>query len=111
MNNVTAIVTGGTNVSVGSAHVTQSVTAHTEWEVEVGRLLDVLAEAAPALPEGAKQALTPLIDEARDGTVAADTSRVRRALDGIGEFLSDTAAGALGAHLATQIPQVLAMLG
>ncbi|MFJ4036901.1 hypothetical protein ACIPVB_02355 [Microbacterium sp. NPDC090007] len=111
VNNVTAIVTGGTNVNVGGSHLTQSLTASTEWGVEVARLLDVLADAVPALPEGSKGALAPLIGEAHDATVAGDSSRVRRALNAIGVFLADTATGALGGHLASQIPQVLALLG
>lgn len=111
VNNVTTHVTRSTNVSVGSAHVTQTSTVGPQWVEEVTSLLEVLGQSLSALPESIAAAVQPLLDEAREATDKNEPSRAKKALGRVADFLNDTTAGALGGHLATQIPQILAILG
>ncbi|MFC7925180.1 hypothetical protein [Microbacterium laevaniformans] len=107
----TTHITGSTNVSVASSHVTQTAVTHPHWSDEVLRLLEVVEQSIVALPEGIAGSVRPLLEEARDSAEREEPSLAKRALNRITDILSDSAAGALGGHLATQIPQVLAMMG
>lgn len=111
VNKVTTHVTGSTNVSVGSSYVMQTATMDPSWASEVTRLLEIISQSLPALPADIGEVVVPLVEEAVEGAAGAELSRVKRALGRIADLLNDTAAGALGGHLATQIPQVLALLG
>ncbi|WP_218682011.1 hypothetical protein [Microbacterium sp. BF1] len=98
-------------MTVGSSHVTQTATVDSRWHDEAESLLQLLSESLVALPEEARDAVAPLVEDARGGVAEQNPSRVKRALGKVGEFLGSTASGALGGHLATQIPTVLALLG
>lgn len=111
VSHVTTTVTGSTNVTVGSSHVTQTATVPTSWSEDVERLLALLSESLVALPSEVGEAIVPLVQDARDAAREQSPSRAKRALDKIAEFLGATASGALGGHLASQIPAVVALLG
>ncbi|QNA93166.1 MULTISPECIES: hypothetical protein [unclassified Microbacterium] len=110
VSHVTTHITDSTNVSVGSSNVTQTATIQASWADEVTRLLEIVGQSMAALPDKVGDAIAPLVEDAREGVAAEEKSRVKRALSSIAGFLNDTAAGALGGHLATQIPQVMALL-
>ena len=107
----TTHISGSTNVSVASSHVTQTAHVQSQWADEVTRLLAVVEQAVVALPDEVAVLVTSLVEETRGGVERSDPSWAKRALNRIAGVLSDSAAGALGGHLATQIPQVLAMMG
>lgn len=102
---------GSANIAQGNHDVQQHL-IHSEMWVDQGlQLANVLEQALPTMATDLGDALREQLIQFRSELQGeAKPSSIRRIATTIGDFLSDTGAGALGGILGTQVIQLLASL-
>lgn len=110
VQNITTNVHGNANIANASPGAIQTIHVG-DWGTQVAEALNAVTQALAVLPADLRGVVTPLIADAREGVAANSPGRVRRALQALAGFLGDSASGALGAALGTQILALLPLLG
>ena len=109
-NNFSTTVHGNANVANASPGATQNLVVE-GWGERVTETLDAVEQALASLPSEVRDALAPLIAEARIGVSQNEPGRARRALQAVGTFLGDATSGALGGLLGGLVMELIPVLG
>lgn len=103
-------VQGPANVSIASSQVSQTLVVNDPaWGDKVSAVLDAVTQAVGALTAEEATQVAQLVDEARQGVLAQEPTRTKRALVSLGGFLKDVSSGALGGILSTQVFALVAL--